>query len=195
MKRCYLLLLMFVLLANSCDDDKKVVVPPVNHNMNIGIKTVWSDDLLKFVTPILSYTDVDGLHEKIVEDTMMVDDIWNIGGETLDFYSQSWNYDFDYAYEDGDSVANLKLKYLAKEHAEIVDTETYTFRHSFIVSSIHMSYVDDEGKIAVYNYFGGQDSPNEVQCFGVEVRRIIDSLICHPFEREIIFYKGNVEIE
>lgn len=138
MKRSYLLLLMFALLANSCDDDddKKVVVPPVNHNMNIGIKAVWSDDLLKFVTPVLSYTDVDGLHEKTVEDTMMVDEIWNIGEETLDFYSQSWEYSFDYAYEDGDSVADLKLTYLAKEHSEIVDTATYTFRHSFIVSSI-----------------------------------------------------------
>lgn len=196
MKRSYLLLLMFALLANSCDDDdKKVVAPPVNHNMSIGIKAVWSDDLLKFVTPVLNYTDVDGLHEKTVEDTMMVDEIWNIGEETLDFYSQSWNYVFDYAYEDGDSVADLKLTYLAKEHSEIVDTATYTFRHSFSVSSILMSYVDDEGKITVYNYSGGQESPSEVQCLGSEARRIIDSLICHPFERKIIFHKGDVGVE
>lgn len=59
---------MFALLANSCDDDdKKVVAPPVSHNMSIGIKAVWSDDLLKFVTPVLNYTDVDGLHEKLLK--------------------------------------------------------------------------------------------------------------------------------
>ena len=153
MKKNYLfqfVIAFFVISCNVHDDDIVDNPPVVNHDMDMSGRIIWSDDLLDFLTPILTYTDAESVHQMIVEDTMTVDDIWEMDGELYDFHSQSWDYDFTYVYRMGDTV-RLSLQYLPKEHTEIIDTEVYTFDHQFNVSQVSMMYTREDGKIELLN--------------------------------------------
>lgn len=197
MKKNYLFLFVIALCMNSCgghdEDEEKVVTPPVvSHDMDIKGQIVWSDDLLDFLTPVFCYTDVEGEHQIVVEDTMTVDEIWEMDGEIYDFHLQSWDYDITYAYTEGDT-ARLNLKYLPKEHVEIVDTAIYTFDHQFNISKVTMIY----NGVDVLNIsnMGEKDAYEEQQCRGSEVRQFMDSLICHPYERRIFLRDGRLIVE
>ena len=197
MKKKYLFLFVIALCMNSCgghdEDEEKVVTPPVvSHDMDIKGQIVWSDDLLDFLTPVFCYTDVEGEHQIVVEDTMTVDEIWEMDGEIYDFHLQSWDYDITYAYTEGDTV-RVNLKYLTKEHVEIVDTAIYTFDHQFNISKVTMIY----NGVDVLNIsnMGEKDAYEEQQCRGSEVRQFMDSLICHPYERIIFLRDGRLIVE
>lgn len=186
----------FVISCNVHDDD--IVDNPlvVNHDMDISGRIIWSDDLLDFLTPVLTYTDAEGVHQKIVEDTMTVDDIWEIDGELYDFHSQSWDYDFTYVYRMGDTV-RLSMQYIPKEYAEIVETAVYTFDHQFNVSQVSMMYVREDGKIELLNILnvGAKDAYEERQCRGSEVRQYLDSLVSFPYERKIFIRDNEIIVE
>lgn len=195
----YLFMFVIALFISSCDshDDEIVVIPPVvSHNMDINGQIVWSDDLLDFLTPVLSYTDAEGLHQIVVEDTMTVDEIWEIGGEVYDLQLQSWTYDITYAYTKGDTV-RLNLKYRPKEHVEIVDTAVYTFDHQFNISQVTVMYIGNDGKSTFLNLsnVGEKDAYEEQQCKGSEVRRFLDSLVSFPYERKIFIRDNRLVVE
>ena len=199
MKKNYLFLCVIALFVISCNsyDDNIVENPPVvNHDMDISGRIIWSDDLLYFLTPILTYTDAEGLHQMIVEDTMTVDEIWDIDGELYDFHSQSWDYDFTYVYRMGDTV-RLSLQYLPKEHTEIIDTEVYTFDHQFNVSQVSMMYTREDGKneLLKISILGEKDAYEEQQYRGSEVRQYLDSLVSFPYERKIYIHDSELVVE
>ena len=199
MKKNYVFLFViafFVISCNVHDDDIVDNPPVVNHDMDISVRIIWSDDLLYFLTPILTYTDAEGVHQMIVEDTMTVDDIWEIDGELYDFHSQSWDYDFTYVYRMGDTV-RLSLQYLPKEHTEIIDTEVYTFDHQFNVSQVSMMYTREDGKNELLNIsnVGAKDAYEERQCIGSEVRQYLDSLVSFPYELKIFLCDNELIVE
>lgn len=195
MKKNYLFMFVIVLFISSCDshDDEIVVIPPVvSHDMDINGQIVWSDDLLDFLTPVLSYTDAEGLHQIEVEDTMTVDEIWEIGGEVYDLQLQSWTYDITYAYTKGDTV-RLNLKYRPKDHVEIIDTAVYTFDHQFNISQVTMTY----NGVDVLNIsnMGEKDAYEEQKCRGSEVRQLVDSLASYSYERKIFIRDNRLVVE
>lgn len=199
MKKNFLFQFVIAFLVISCSvhDDNIIETPPVvNHDMDISGRIIWSDDLLDFLTPVLTYTDAEGVHQMIVEDTMTVDDIWEIDGELYDFHSQSWDYDLTYVYRIGDTV-RLRLQYLPKEHTEIIDTEVYTFDHQFNVSQVSMMYTREDGKNELMNIsiVGEKDAYEEQQYRGSEVRQYLDSLVSFPYERKIFLRDNELVVE
>lgn len=199
MKNNYVFLFViafFVISCNVHDDDIVDNPPVVNHDMDISGRIIWSDDLLDFLTPVLTYTDAEGVHQMIVEDTMTVDDIWEIDGELYDFHSQSWDYDFTYVYRMGDTV-RLSMQYIPKEYAEIVETAVYTFDHQFNVSQVSMMYTREDGKNELLNIsiVGEKDAYEEQQYRGSEVRQYLDSLVSFPYKRKIFLRDNELVVE
>lgn len=186
----------FVISCNVHDDDIVDNPPVLNHDMDISGRIIWSDDLLDFLTPILTYTDAEGVYQMIVEDTMTVDDIWEIDGELYDFHSQSWDYDLTYVYRMGDTV-RLSMQYIPKEYTEIVDTAVYTFDHQFNISQVSMMYTREDGKNELLNIsnVGAKDAYEERQCIGSEVRQYLDSLVSFPYERKIFLCNNELIVE
>lgn len=85
MKNVCLFLMAFLLVVVSCGDNDGGVVEPPTNIVSIDLRGTWSDDLLKFVTPKLVYTDAHGEHQKLITEEMREDDVWEMDGEIFDF--------------------------------------------------------------------------------------------------------------
>lgn len=197
MKNSMLFILLLVFFCNcSNDNGPEAVIPGNKLNMSISGDAMWSDDLLKFVTPVLYYTDADGEHKIIVEESMRNDDIWEMDDEVYDFNTESWKYDISYNYNNEETVY-LRLKYLLKQGVEVSENSNYTFEHLLNVTNVMLSSAgkDKPYVIATYNSMGGQNPPERVQCPASDVEKYIDSLISHPLERKIIVKGNNISLE
>lgn len=190
-----LMLFTFLLvLCCSCEPDH----PVYEHNMTMSISgnARWSDDLLKFVTPVFYYTDADGEHEIIVEESMRNDDIWEMDDEVYDFNTESWKYDISYNYNNEETVY-LRLKYLLKQGVEVGENSNYTFEHLLNVTNVMLTRHDKDKPyvISIYSQMGNKDLPEEVECPASDVDKYIDSLISHPLERKIILSGSSISVE
>ena len=197
MKNSMLFILLLVFFCNcSNDNGPEAVIPDNKLNMSISGDAMWSDDLLKFVTPVLYFTDAEGEHEIIVEDNMRVEDNWEIGDEIYDFNTESWKYEISYIYTDEDTVY-LDLKYKAKRPIEVDEGTTYTFEHRLNVTNALLSSAgkDKPYVIATYNSMGGQNPPERVQCPASDVEKYIGSLVSHPLKRKIIVKENGISVE
>lgn len=189
-----MLFTFLLVLCCCCEPD-----PPVyEHNMTMSISgnARWSDDLLKFVTPVLYYTDADGEHEIIVEESMRNDDIWEMDDEVYDFNTESWKYDISYNYNNEETVY-LRLKYLIKQDVEVDKNSTYTFEHLLNVTNVMLTRHDKDKPyiISIYSQMGNKDLPEEVDCPGSDVDEYINALVTAPLERKIIVSGSSISVE
>lgn len=197
MKKSKLFILLFVIFCNcSCDNGPSTVIPDNKFDMSISGNAKWSDDLLKFVTPVLYFTDAEGEHEIIVEDNMRVEDNWEIEGEVYDFNTESWNYQISYTYTDEDTVY-LNIKYIVKQPVDVDEVATYTFEHRFNVTGVSLARTgrDNQTVVSTYISMGGQNQPEKVQCPASDVEEYIHYLVSHPLKRKIIVKGSNIDVE
>lgn len=196
MKNSILFILLLVLFCNCSNDNGLEDVGPDNTlNMSINGNALWSDDLLKFVTPVLYFTDAEGEHEIIVKYNMRVEDNWEIGDEVYDFNTESWKYEISYIYTDEDTVY-LNLKYIAKQPIEVDEDITYTFEHRLNVTNVLLAHTgkDKPYVISIYNSMGGQNPPERVQCPASDVEKYIGSLVSHPLKRKINVKENGISV-
>lgn len=197
MKKSMLFILLFAILCNSsCDNGPETVIPDNKYEMSISGNAKWSDDLLKFVTPVLYFTDAEGEYEIIVEDNMRVEDSWEIEDEVYDFNIESWNYEISYIYTD-EEIVYLNMKYIVKQPVNVDEEATYTFEHRLNVTDVSLARTgeDNQTVVSTYTLMGDQNQPEKVQCPASDVEEYINSLVSHPLKRKIIVRGGNIDVE
>lgn len=131
-----------ICLFSSCDKDKIITVgnvekPSDNANVKISYSALWTKDLLEFVTPMITYTDISGKHEVVTPnaDCEYNEPVYTIDGETFKgtpYYY--WNRDVLLECVPVDNVITVTF---VRNKDNVVDNEkTYRFIHHLNVHSV-----------------------------------------------------------
>ena len=129
--------------GGSNSDNKKLAT------INIKYKAVWSQDLVEFVTPVLTYSDINGEHEVIMSSTTWTEVVpeYTINGEVVKgdpFFS--WTKEIALTTVNITNV--ISVKFIRKENVLIDKDKTYYFSHNLGMTSAIVSF---NGSVTVYN--------------------------------------------
>lgn len=120
-----------------------------NTTINIKYKAVWSQDLVEFVTPVLTYSDINGEHEVIMSSSTWTEVVpeYTINGEVVkgdSFFS--WTKEIALTTVNITNV--ISVKFIRKENVPIDKDKTYYFSHNLGMTSAIVSF---NGSVTVYN--------------------------------------------
>ena len=155
--------LAFATILYSCDKEEVTIITPGPTDDNgdsssdskkkatikINYKAALSQELVEFVTPILTYTDVEGEHEVTMSSSTWTEVVpeYTFNGEVVkgDPY-YSWTKEISLNSVDITNV--ISVKFVRKENAQIDNDKTYYFSHNLGMTSATVLY---GGSINVYN--------------------------------------------
>lgn len=144
---CVFLALGF-LTACGDDDDVDITIiedeptpsdptPSENAHVSIDYSASFTKDLLDFVTPVISYTDMNGTHETVIPDSDCTyqEPEFTVGGEVVKgtpYYC--WKKKI--ILKDIPVENTVTVKYVRKNSAVFDDSKSYRFAHYLSVGSV-----------------------------------------------------------
>lgn len=134
MKRNILFFVLIGLLTSSCIEERSLSYSV----LSIKGQMSWSADLLEFVTPTFTFTDVMGFHEVEVTDDMITEKKMSYiedGEEVCLGNIKICDFDLECVYNTEDTIYTT-IMYDIKENIPIVLDTTYEFDHDLSVNRV-----------------------------------------------------------
>lgn len=202
--------LAFATILYSCDKEEVTIITPGQTDDNggsssdskkkatikINYEAAWSQELVEFVTPILTYTDIDGGHEVTMSSSTWTEVVpeYTFNGEVVkgDPY-YSWTKEISLNSVDITNV--ISVKFVRKENAQIDNDKTYYFSHNLGITSATVSY---GGSFIVYiqSDFSISIGTKTNEYKGESVNKYLEELCKTPDTKKVIIdSEGKLTVE